>query len=136
MSRSCHTPGRSALGMPTKSIRWPPVILTRGTLYFTATWAIRISSAGVQTPPAISGTTEKVPSFWMLACTRSLMKRASRSSSYSPAQTVAKRLASGGLLAASSPWGDSAANTAETERKPCSLILATSSGFASGMVGT
>ena len=122
--------------MPTRSMRWPPVSFTSGTLYFTATWAIRMSSAGVQTPPGISGTTEKVPSRWMLACTRSLMKRASRSSSYSPAQMVASRLARGGLLAASSPVGDRAANTADTERRPRRLTSATSSTFASGMQGT
>ena len=57
------------------------VILTIGTWYFSATSAMRRSSAGLVTPPRIRGTTEKVPSFWMFACTRSLMKRADRSSS-------------------------------------------------------
>ena len=49
----------------------PPVSFTSGTLCFTATCAMRIRSAGVVIPPGISGTTEKVPSFWMLPCTRS-----------------------------------------------------------------
>jgi hypothetical protein len=56
------------------------VIFTIGTSYFSATSAIRRSSAGEVTPPRIRGTTENVPSRWMLACTRSLMKRAWRSS--------------------------------------------------------
>ena len=77
MSRSAQTPGRSSLRMPSRSIRWPPVSLTIGTSYFSATSAIRRSSSGVVTPPFICGTTENVPSFWMLACTRSLMNRAS-----------------------------------------------------------
>ncbi len=66
--------------MPSRSIRWPPVSLTIGTWYLSATSAIRRSCSGVVTPPRICGTTEKVPSFWMLAFTRSLMKRASFSS--------------------------------------------------------
>ena len=41
----------------------------------------------------------KVPSFWMFAWTRSLMNRASRSSSYSPPQNVFSREASPALLA-------------------------------------
>ena len=55
------------------TIRWPPVIFTIGTSYFSATSAIFRSWAGVVTPPLICGTTENVPSRWMLACTRSLM---------------------------------------------------------------
>ena len=80
MPRSAQTPGRSSFLMPSRSIRWPPVSLTIGTSYFSATSAIRRSWSGVVTPPRICGTTEKVPSFWMLACTRSLMNRASFSS--------------------------------------------------------
>ena len=44
-------------------MRWLPVILTIGTWYFSATSAIRRSSAGVVTPPRIRGITENVPSF-------------------------------------------------------------------------
>ncbi len=117
-------------------MRWPPVSLTSGTLYLTATSAMRISSAGVHTPPGISGMTEKVPSFWMLACTRSLMKRASRSSSYSPAQIVMRSEASAGLLAASSTPPASALKTADTDLSPCSRIALTRSGLLSGIVGT
>ena len=62
-------------------MRWLPVTFTIGTWYFSATSAMRRSSAGVVTPPRMRGTTENVPSFWMLAWTRSLMKRAERSSS-------------------------------------------------------
>jgi len=51
------------------------VTFTVGTLYFSATSAMRRSSAGVVSPPSICGTTEYVPSFWMFACARSLMKR-------------------------------------------------------------
>lgn len=65
---------------PNRSIRWPPVSFTMGTSYFSATSAMRRNWSGEVTPPFICGTTEKVPSFWMFACTRSLMKRASRSS--------------------------------------------------------
>ena len=64
---------------PSRSIRWPPVILTIGTAYLSATSAIRRSSSGVTTPPRMRGTTLNVPSFWMLAWTRSLMNFAWRS---------------------------------------------------------
>ena len=84
MPRSAQTLGRSAFSTPSRSMRWLPVIFTMGTLYFSATSAMRRNSAGEVTPPRIRGTTENVPSFWMLACTRSLMKRAERSSSWSP----------------------------------------------------
>ena len=56
-------------------MRCPPVILTAGTAYFSATSAMRRSCAGLVTPPAIRGTTEKLPSFWILACMRSLTWR-------------------------------------------------------------
>ena len=97
---------------------------------------MRISSSGVQTPPAISGITEKVPSFWIFPCTRSLMKRASRSSWYSPGQIVLSSEASGTLLAGSSTPPASAANTAETDRRARSLIAAMSSCLRMGMHGT
>src|SRR5882762_1864077 len=82
------------------------------------------------------GTTLNVPSFWMLACTRSLMKRASRSSSYSLPQRVLRSEARPILLGASSRPLASAANTAETLRRPRSLISRISSGFGSGTPGT
>ena len=56
-------------------MRWPPVTLTIGTAYLSATSAMRRSSLALVTPPFICGITENVPSFWMLACARSLMKR-------------------------------------------------------------
>ena len=80
-------------------MRCPPVSLTSGTLYFTATSAIRFNSSGVQTPPGISGITEKVPSFWMLPCIRSLMNLASRSSSYSLFQIIDSSDGEAGLAA-------------------------------------
>ncbi|MNC91769.1 hypothetical protein D3C83_80830 [compost metagenome] len=84
MPRSAQTFGRSAFLMPSRSMRWLPVILTIGTWYLSATSAMRRSSSGDVTPPRMRGMTENVPSFWMLACTRSLMNRAERSSSCSP----------------------------------------------------
>ena len=118
-------------------MRCPPVTLTSGTLYFSATSAMRCSSAGVQTPPGISGMTEKVPSFWMLPCTRSLMKRASRSSTYSSFQIVISNDASAGLLAAILL---AAAQRSEDRRTPtassCSRTALISSGLVSGMPGT
>ena len=69
-------------------MRWPPVSLISGTLCFSATSAIRRSCCTDVTPPFICGTTEKVPSRWMLACTRSLMNRASRSSMYWSASII------------------------------------------------
>ena len=45
MPRSFQTSGRSSFLMPSRSIRWPPVSFTIGTLYFTATCAMRISSS-------------------------------------------------------------------------------------------
>src|SRR5882762_5903501 len=82
------------------------------------------------------GTTLNVPSFWMLACTRSLMKRASRSSSYSLPQRVLRSEARPILLGASSRPLASAANTAETLHRPRSLISRIRSGFESGTPGT
>jgi hypothetical protein len=80
MSRSAQTPGRSSFLIPSRSIRCPPVSFTIGTAYLSATSAIRRSCSAVVTPPRICGTTENVPSFWMFALTRSLMKRESFSS--------------------------------------------------------
>ena len=79
--KSAQICGKSAFFTPSKSMRWLPVIFTIGTLYFSATSAIRRNSLAEVTPPRIRGTTENVPSFWILACTRSLIKRAERSSS-------------------------------------------------------
>ena len=123
--------------MPSRSIRWPPVSLTIGTSHFSATSAILRSWAGVVTPPFICGTTEKVPSFWMLACTRSLMNRASFSSMYSSAHIILSSEARPILdFASSAPSGASAANTAETDFSPCSRMAAISSGLSIGMPGT
>src|SRR6185369_9404837 len=137
MSRSAQTFGRSSLRTPSRSMRCPPVIFTIGTSYFSATSAIRRSSAGLVTPPAICGTTENVPSFWMLACTRSLMNRPSRSSTKSLPQTIRSSEVSAILLAASSlPSGASSAKTAETDRRPRARISASSVGLSSGTPGT
>ena len=43
--------------------------LDEGNVIFAATLAMRINSSGVQTPPAILGTTEKRPSFCTLPWT-------------------------------------------------------------------
>ena len=117
-------------------MRWPPVSLTSGTSYLSATSAMRRSSAGVQMPPGISGMTENVPSFWMLPWTRSLMKRASRSSSYSPVQIVMSSDASAGLLRRVL---DRRQRAREHRRHRAQAALADrldQLGFASGMDGT
>jgi hypothetical protein len=54
-------------------MRWPPVTFISGTLNFSATSAMARSSCGLVRPPHMRGTTEKLPSFWMLPCARSLM---------------------------------------------------------------
>src|SRR5918998_2985526 len=137
MSRSAQTPGRSSLRTPSRSIRCPPVILIIGISYLSATSAIRRSCSAFVTPPLICGTTENVPSRWMLACTRSLMNRASRSSTYSPPHII---LSSDArpilLLASSSPPGTSLANTDETDFSSCVRMAAISSGFGIGTPGT
>ena len=51
MPRSFQTAGRSSFLIPSRSIRWPPVSFTVGTLYFLATVPILISSSAVVTPP-------------------------------------------------------------------------------------
>src|SRR5579885_2984225 len=51
MPNSSHIFGRSLLRTPSKSILWLPVIFTIRTLYFSATSAMRRSSAGEVTPP-------------------------------------------------------------------------------------
>src|SRR5437762_2774178 len=48
--RSRHTSGSFSLEMPSRSMRWPPVIFTIGTWWRSATSAMRFSSAGVVTP--------------------------------------------------------------------------------------
>src|SRR5438477_12816085 len=75
MPRSRHTEGRSCFFTPSRSMRWPPVTLTVGIRYLSTTSAIRRNSDELVSPPHIRGTTENVPSFWMFACARSLMKR-------------------------------------------------------------
>src|SRR5690606_2451332 len=75
MSRSAHTCGKSSFLTPSRSMRWPPVTFTIGIAYLSATSAMRRSSDGLVTPPHIRGTTEYVPSFWILACMRSLASR-------------------------------------------------------------
>ena len=49
--------------------------LDRRIWYLSTTSAIRRSSDAFVSPPHMRGMTEYVPSFWMLACARSLMKR-------------------------------------------------------------
>jgi hypothetical protein len=71
-------------------MRWPPVTFTSGTLYFSATSAMARSSFGLVRPPHMRGTTEKEPSFWMLPCARSLMKRDWASSLYSAGQRASR----------------------------------------------
>src|SRR3569623_2364606 len=71
--RSPHMRGRSSFFTPNRSLRCPPVIFTVGTRYLSATSAMARSSAGVVAPPQMRGTTEKLPSFWIFACARSLM---------------------------------------------------------------
>src|SRR3569623_1392939 len=56
--RSPHMRGRSSFFTPNKSMRWPPVILSVGTWYLSATSAMARNSAGVVTPPQMRGTTE------------------------------------------------------------------------------
>ena len=72
---SFHTFGRSSFFTPSKSIRCPPVTFTVGILYLSTASAIRRNSSAVVSPPHMRGITLNVPSFWMLACARSLMKR-------------------------------------------------------------
>ena len=117
-------------------MRCPPVSLTSGTLYFTATSAIRFSSSGVQTPPGISGMTEKVPSFWMLPCIRSLMNLASRSSSYSLFQIIDSSTARPGLLPGSSLPPASTLKTDDTDFRPLILMASISSSVGKGTPGT
>ena len=71
-------------------MRWPPVTFTVLMLNRSATSAMARSSSGVVTPPHMRGTIEKVPSFWMLACTRSLTKRDCASSRYSNGQAQSR----------------------------------------------
>src|SRR3954463_9320573 len=75
ISRSRQTLGRSSFLTPSRSMRCPPVTFTVGILYLSTTSAIRRSSLAFVVPPHMRGTTEYVPSFWMFACARSLMKR-------------------------------------------------------------
>jgi hypothetical protein len=49
--------------------------LHRGHLVFLGGVGDGAQLAGLVIPPHMRGTTEKVPSFWMLACLRSLTKR-------------------------------------------------------------
>ena len=100
MPSSSHTAGSCSLRRPSRSIRCPPVIFTIRTPWRSATSAIRRSSDGLVTPPRMRGTTENVPSFWMFAWTRSLMKRAWRSSRWRFSFTCDTRYARPGLARA------------------------------------
>ena len=112
-------------------MRCPPVSLIIGMRCLSATSAMRRSWSAEVTPPFICGTTENVPSRWMLACTRSLMKRPSRSSTTSAPQIVRSSEVSPIFdRASSTPPGASAANTADTERRSRSRTSATSSALA------
>ena len=124
--------------MPSRSIRWPPVSLTIGTSYFSATSAIRRSCSGVVTPPLICGTTEKVPSFWMLACTRSLMNRASLSSTYvlAPHHLQQRGQAHLGLRVLGALRGQRGEHRRRPSAGRCSRIAAISAGLSIGMPGT
>jgi hypothetical protein len=77
---SRQTAGSSSFGIPSRSMRCPPVIFTILAWCRSATSAIVRSCAGLVTPPKMRGMTLNVPSRWMLAWTRSFTKRASRSS--------------------------------------------------------
>src|SRR5437764_544570 len=81
------------------------------------------------------GTTENVPSFWMLACTRSLMNRASRSSTYSSRHRLLSSDARPFLLFSSSPL-PSSRSTAETLLRPRLRTSATSVGLSIGTAAT
>ena len=117
-------------------MRCPPVTLIIGMSNLSAVSAMRRSSSAVVTPPDIRGTTEKVPSRWMLACTRSLMYRASRSSTNSPAQITLSSDARAILDAASSPSGANSANTSDTDLSWFDRMASTSAGFSIGIAGT
>jgi hypothetical protein len=91
----------------------------------------------VVTPPRICGTTEKVPSFWMLACTRSLMNRASFSSMYSSPHIILSSEASPILdLTSSAPSGASAVKTADGDLRSSSRTFSIRAGLSIGMPGT
>ena len=118
-------------------MRWPPVSLTIGTWYFSATSAIRRSCSAVVTPPRICGTTENVPSFWMLAWTRSLMNRDPRSSTASSPHIIFSSEATPILdFASSAPSGARAAKTSDADRRSRSRISAISAGLPIGIPGT
>ena len=51
MPRSRQTSGSLSFGMPSRSMRWPPVIFTIGTWCLSATSAMRRSCAAEVTPP-------------------------------------------------------------------------------------
>src|SRR4029453_7776791 len=73
----------------------------------------------------------------MLACTRSLMNRASRSSTYfAPHIIFSSEARPILLLASSSPPGTSLAKTDETERSSYRRIASISSGLGIGTPGT
>ena len=59
MSSSSQIAGSCSFLMPSRSIRWPPVILISGTSCLSATSAIRRSSSAVVTPPRMRGTTRE-----------------------------------------------------------------------------
>ena len=118
-------------------MRWPPVSFTSGISCFSATSAIRRSCSGEVTPPAICGTTENVPSRWMLPCTRSLTNRPSRSSTNSVGHIIRSSEVSAIFdPTCSLPSGASAANTLDTDVSSCSRMAAISAGLSIGMPGT
>ena len=73
-------------------------------------------------PPHMRGTTEKVPSFWMLACTRSLTKRDCASSGTRRARRRAG--------SSSAPAGRSGSRTRSSSRAPATPPACAFSSFA------
>src|SRR3546814_4180912 len=59
--RSAQTPGRSSFFTPSRSTRWPPVILPVGILYLSATSAMARSSLALVIPLHMRGTTAYEP---------------------------------------------------------------------------
>ncbi|MNT78035.1 hypothetical protein D3C72_2172290 [compost metagenome] len=69
-------------------MRWPPVTFTVGIWYLSTTSAMRRNSSAEVSPPHMRGITLYVPSFWILAWLRSLMKRLCGSSLASLGQVL------------------------------------------------
>ena len=133
-----QTLGRSSLRTPTRSMRWPPVSLTSGTLYFTATCG-DAHQLGRRGDAAGHFRHHREGAVLLDVGVHAVVDEAGVALVLVFVVPQGDQQRGEGGLAGRRPRlpsTASAANTAETDFSPCSRIACTSSGLVIGMHGT